>query len=261
MLRSFLAVALLAVVALPATAVAQEASEGGQKLNVSVFRVLPADAARFEMGVEEMVALAEEINLDPGYGWIYWNDLFDYTLVYPFENMAYWDDPDQWVRQFMGTSVEAKANELFAKFSTMSVEVTANEIVETVPSWSHLLEASASSEQWAFIEVSDIWIKSGKESEWDALAQEFAALLAEIEYPYPTLGYRVFFGGAGRMIYVTLYDSREAFYGANSLERLIEAKGQTAAWAGIMEKYLAMAVRQESRQGIAKPKMGYSFVP
>ena len=261
MLRPFLTVALLVAAAMPYTAVAQEASPGGQKLNVAMFRVLPADVVQFEAAVEKLVAAAQEINLDAGYGWFYWNDLFDYSLVYPFENMAYWDDPEQWVRQFQGTSAEAKMNELFEEYATISMEVTANEILETVPNWSYLLEEAASSEQSAFIEVTDIWIKSGKDMEWDALAQEYAALLAEIDYPYPTIGYRVMFGGAGRMIYVTLYDSREAFYGTNSLDRLIEATGQTAAWSDIVEKYVAMAVRQEARHAIAKPNMGYRIIP
>ncbi len=261
MLRPFLTVALLVAAAMPYTAVAQEASPGGQKLNVVTFRVLPADAARFEATTEKLVAAAQEINLDAGYGWFYWNDVFDYPLVYPIENMAYFDDPEQWVRQFQGTSVEVQVNELFGEFATISMEVTANEILETVPNWSYLLEEAASSEQSAFIEVTDVWIKSGKDMEWDALAQEYAALLAEIEYPYPTIGYRVMFGGAGRMIYVTLYDSREAFYGTNSLDRLIEGTGQTAAWSDLMEKYVAMAVQQEVRHGVAKPKMGYRIVP
>jgi hypothetical protein len=246
---------------MPYTAVAQEASPGGQKLYVATNRVLPADAARFEATTEKLVAAAREINLDAGYGWFYWNDVFDYWLVYPFENMAYWDDPEQWARQFQGTSVEDKVNELFGQFATISMDATANEIVETVPNWSYLLEEAGSSEQSAFIEITDIWIKSGKEMEWDALAQEYVALLAELEYPYPTIGYRVMFGGAGRVIYVTLYDSKEAFFGTNSMERLIEAKGQTAAWTALIEKYVSMAAQQEVRHATARPNMGYRVVP
>ena len=112
-----------------------------------------------------------------------------------------------------------------------------------------------------FIEINDIWIKSGKEMEWDALAQEFVALLTAVEYPYPTIGYRVRFGGAERMIYVTLYDSKEAFFGVNSLDRLIEAKGQTDAADDIWERYVAIARQQETRHAIAKPNMGYRPLP
>lgn len=261
MSRTVLAVALLLVAALPYTAVAQEASPGGQKLHVATYRVLPADAARFEAATEKLAAAAREIEMDPGYGWFYWNDGFDYTLVYPFENMAYWDDPEEWARQFQGTPVEASVNELFAEFGSISSEATALEITETVPNWSYLLEEAGASEQSAFIEISEYWIKPGKEMEWDALAQDFVALLAAVDYPYPTIGYRVLFGGAARMIYVTLYDSKVAFYGVNSLDRLLEAKGQTAAMEDLIEKYVAIAVRQEMRHAMAKPAMGYRIVP
>jgi hypothetical protein len=261
MLRRFFAVVLLSAAVLPYAATAQEASPGSSKLNVSVSRVLPADAARYEMLVEELVSVAREINLDPGYGWFFWNNVFDYTLVYPFENMAYWDDPDQWVRQFQGASAETKVNEIFEEFATISLEVISNEILETVPNWSHLLEEAAASEQSAFIEVTDIWIQGGKAMEWDALAQEYASFLAEIEYPYPTIGYRVLFGADERVVYVTLYDSREEFYGVNSLDRLIEAKAGTATWSAMWERYISMAARQEVHSGAARPNMGYRILP
>ncbi len=261
MLRRLFAVALLLAVVLPQTLAAQEPSPGGQKLAVTTMRLLPADAARFETVTEQLVAAAREINLDPGYGWFYWNEVFDYALVYPFENMAYWDDADQWARQFQGTSAETKVNELFEEFGTITSEVTVSEIIETVPNWSHLLDVATSSEQFAFIEVTDIWLKAGTEMEWEALVKDWVDLLAEAEYPYPTIGYRCFFGCGYNTRLVTLYDSREAFYGANSLDRLIEAKGLGAAYTDIVGRYVLMAVQQEVRNEGARPNMGYRIVP
>ena len=165
MLRPLMAGALLLAVAVPHTAMTQEASPGGQKLMVATSRVLPSDVARFEATTEKLVAAAREVTLDPGYGWFYWNDVFDYWLVYPFENMAYWDDPEQWARQFQGTAVQDKVTELFGEFATISSEVLAVEIVETVPNWSYGLEQAAASEQSDFIEITDIWLKPGKEIE------------------------------------------------------------------------------------------------
>lgn len=260
MLRRLFAVALLLAVVLPQTLAAQEPSPGGQKLAVTTSRLLPADVARYEALTEELAAAAREINLDPGYGWFFWNDVFDYTLVYPFENMAYWDDPDQWARQFQGTSAETKVNELFEGFGTITSEVTVNEIIEAVPNWSYLLDVSTSSEQFAFIEVTDIWLKAGTEMEWEALAKDWVDLLAEAEYPYPTIGYRCFFGCAYNVRLVTLYDSREAFYGANSLDRLIEAKELGAAFTDIVERYVLMAAQQEVSHSAARPDMGYRIV-
>ena len=63
------------------------------------------------------------------------------------------------------------------------------------------------------------------------------------------------------MIYVTLYDSKVAFYGVNSLDRLVEAKGQSAAFDDLVKKYVSIAVRQEMRHAMAKPAMGYRIVP
>jgi hypothetical protein len=63
------------------------------------------------------------------------------------------------------------------------------------------------------------------------------------------------------MIYVTLDDSKEAFFGINSIERLIEATGQTAALSELVEKYLSMAAQQEIRHAMARPDMGYRVLP
>ena len=261
MLRRSIAAALLLAAVLPHAVAAQEASPGGQKMNVTAFRLLPSDASRFEAVTEELVKAAREIDLDPGYGWFYWNDAFDYTLVYPFENMAYWDDPGQWNRQFQGTSAETKVIELFEEFATIQMEVTENAILETVPNWSYLLEEAGSSVQFPFILVNNIRIQNGKEMEWDALAQEYVAFLAEIEYPYPTIGYRVLFGGGDGIRYVTLYDSKVAFNGVNSMDRLVEAKGRTAFWGDILERYALMAAQEEIEHGAAKLNMGYRIVP
>jgi len=261
MLRRFFAAALLLAASLPHAVAAQEASPGGQKMNVTEYRLLPADAARFEAVAGELVNAAREINLDAGYGWFYWNDAFDYTLVYPFENMAYWDDPDQWIRQYQGTSAETNVQELFEEFATIQLEVTENVILETVPNWSYLLEEAVSSEQSAFVLANNIWLENGSEMKWDALAQDYVALLAEIEYPYPTIGYRVLFGGGAAIRYVTLYDSKVAYYGTNSMDRLVEAKGRMATWEDILERYTLMAAKEEVAHGAAKPNMGYRIIP
>jgi len=63
-----------------------------------------------------------------------------------------WDVPDRFKQ---ATVVEPRHAFQSGKF----------DVLETVPNWSHMLEEANSSEQSAFIEVTDIWIKSGKEME------------------------------------------------------------------------------------------------
>lgn len=261
MLRRFTAVVLLLAVVLPPALSAQEPSPGGQKLMVQTSRVLPTDAARYEALTEELAGIAMEIELDPGYGWWFWNDVFDYQLVYPFENMAYWDDPDQWARQFMGTIADERISELFQEFSTITSEITASEVLETVPNWSYLLDVAGSSEQFAFVEVTDIWLNPGTAMDWEALAKDWVEFLAAAEYPYPVLGYRCMFGCGSNAMLVTLYDNREAYYGVNSLERLVEEKGLGEAFMDIVQRYVQMAARQEISHGAARPGMGYRVVP
>jgi hypothetical protein len=175
--------------------------------------------------------------------------------------MAYWDDPGQWARQFQGTSVEERMNELFGETAPPSMETTASEILETVPNWSHLLDEAGASEQFAFVQVTDVWLKPGKAMEWEEVIKDWVSLLGDAEYPYPVIGYRCMFGCGFDARLVTLHNSREDFYGSNSLNRLVEAKGLGTTRDAILERYVTIATRQLNTQGVARPDMGYRVVP
>ncbi len=211
----------------PVTAATQdvEQPDAGTLAQVMTFRVQPSDAPAFQAMMSEVVKAAGEANLGANYGWSFWNDMFDYTLVFRVSNMAYFDDEEQWMRQFEGTPGQATLTAAFAEMENIEFDVLSNEIVESVNEWTY---APASGYNGAgFVHVDEIWVKSGQASQekFSELSKELVAVLGEIEFPYQVVGNRVRLGGSGRTVFVTMFDSKDAFYGKNSLENLAMEKG------------------------------------
>lgn len=250
--------ALLLPLLVPLTGAAQEGSERGQLFWVETIEVQPSDAMGYEAVVAKVVKAAGEAGLSTDYKWAFWRDLYTYTLVFPISNFAYWDDPNQWERQFEGTPGEQALEDAFAEFSTLNARTVSSEVIEEVADWSYA-PAAAVADELNLAHVDELWIKPGKQQEFGELIEEFGAFFGEVGYRYPVDGHRVHFGDTGRAIFVTFYDSKEAYYGANSLDRLIAEKGAGEKWGDLLERLSAVMVGME--HGDAEMQAGMTYWP
>jgi hypothetical protein len=185
--------ALALAVAAPLTALAQEGqeSERGQLLQVSTFSVDPAHAGQFETAIKHIAEAAGKANTP--YKWAFLQDGSQYTLVYPIDDFAYFDDPMQFVRSFMGTEGESQMQEAMASFETMNVKVVAEEIAEEKAEWSYEVEGwdptTMTATHWDVM-----WLKPGAEEKFAELNEHWSAFFAQIGYPYPYSGHQIHFG-------------------------------------------------------------------
>lgn len=253
--RLILGVLLTAALAAAPGALAQEEDSEGRVVQVQTWNVEPSDAARFEAAIEKVVEAAGQAGLTRDYGWSFYNELFTYTLVYPVENMAYFDDPDQWMRQFQGTPGEETLNAAFAEFDYVSSKVVANEIAEHLTEWTY--EPAGSDGDYGYAHVDEFWVKSGMDDEFGELVKEFMAFFKEIGYTYPIYGHRVRFGDSGRRVFVTVFDSKEAFYGSRSLDNLIEMKGAGEQWGGLLERFAKVITAAKHSDTEYQPHLSY----
>jgi hypothetical protein len=166
--------ALALAVAAPLTALAQEGqeSERGQLLQVSTFSVDPAHAGQFETAIKHIAEAAGKANTP--YKWAFLQDGSQYTLVYPIDDFAYFDDPMQFVRSFMGTEGESQMQEAMASFETMNVKVVAEEIAEEKAEWSYEVEGwdptTMTATHWDVM-----WLKPGAEEKFAELNEHWSA--------------------------------------------------------------------------------------
>ena len=232
--RLFLGILITALL-MPAAAEAQEAPEGGR-----------------------LVEAAEQAGLGTNYSWNFWNDLFTYWFVFPVESMAYFDDPEQMMRQIQGTPGEAALNEAISEFNDLSMRTVSSEVAEVVPAWGYQPNSAGASEL-SMAMVGEYWLKPGMAEQWDAMVQDYIAFLRDLDYPYTIFAYRIRFGDDGRRTFATLYDTQEAYYGANSIENLAAQKGMTEAWEGILARFITLVVDAKQTTVAYVPEM--SFVP
>jgi hypothetical protein len=229
-MRKLIPFALALVLAAPATALAQEegeAYERGQLYQISTWNVDPADAMTWEAAIKELVEAAGKANIP--HRWGFWQDGSAYTLVYPVDAYAYWDNPMQFVQSFAGTEGEAQMQGAMAKFQGIRSETVAEEIFEMKDDWSYMVEGF-DMETMKYGHMDVMWIKSGMDEEFEALNKEWVSFFSDLGYPYPYHAHEVQFGDTDRAVYVTFVDELSDYYGKNSLEKMVEAKNMGERW-------------------------------
>ena len=243
----------------PVPASAQEGVseyERGELLFVQTVLVSPTDARAYELVMAKFADAAEAAGLSADYGWTYLNEGFTYTMVFPFKDYAYWDDPQQWMRAFeQGTEAEEMLQEAMVEFYDLDVRTVASEVIEHVPEWSF---APAAHVEPTMVHVSEFWLRPGKQEEFSQLSEDVVAFLEEIGYAYPISGHRVHFGDTDRTLFVTWYDSRTDYYGAKSLDAAIAEKGAQEGWGQLIRRVLELIIDVRDSDRVMKPAMGYS---
>ncbi len=252
------AITLLCVGLLPARAAAQE--QGGELIQGIAWDINPADAAKWVQGVEQIVAAAKQAKLAQNYGWFFWqDDIFRYRLIFPVQNMAYFDDPMQWMRKFEGTPGQATLMKAFELLNTVAATTVEDIVVEQVPAWSR--DAALDLAMFPHAHVDQFWLKGGMEAQLDALMKEVVAFLGEIGYRYPMAAYRPRLGGTGQHFIVTFFDSRANFYGVNDLERLIQQKNQQAKWGALLGRFSSLMTRATHYDSDYRANLSYMPAP
>lgn len=127
MKRFALLVTLLALAIVPADVAAQE--DEGSLVQAVAWEISPADAGKWVGAIEKIVSAAKQANLSRNYGWVFYQeDIFRYRLIYPVENLAYFDDPMQWIRQFQGTPGQATLDEAFQTLNAISSTTLSDQV-------------------------------------------------------------------------------------------------------------------------------------
>lgn len=204
---------------------------GPQYREITEFDVSPADAAAFEMTVEKIVAAAEQAGLSADFGWLFFRDGSDFTLVYPFESMAYFDDEEVWMRQFQGTPGEATLMEAFGDFTGLNYS-SANHIIKLNPEHSYRPATPIENPNW--VHVVRNWVAPGQQEAHAENTGELMALIAEIGSPYEVFAFEGVIGDGGLRSYVIPFDNKASFYGDNSIGAHLAQHEKAEEWEALL---------------------------
>lgn len=260
-MKSRLVSALLAAaLAAPTFAFAQDESADAprQLAQVMTWQVDAAQIGEWETAVKKVVEAAETANLGMDRGWFFYQMTpTRYTLVFPVPDMAYFDDPDQWMRSFQGTEGEAILQEAFAMISGVDHRVIVNEMLEVKDDWSYTPEGYAPTGE-GFAHVEQMWLRPGQQQAFDAVVKEYMAFFASIGYPYQVMGHEVHFGAkSDRVDFVIFADDRSKFYGENSFNALAEAAGESGTMQELFSRLTPTIVDWDHKEADYRADLSY----
>ncbi|MFQ5691340.1 MAG: hypothetical protein ACE5HQ_13855 [Gemmatimonadota bacterium] len=228
---ALIAASLLIVATVPVLA----QDTGPTFVEVETFTVAPEDGPAFVEAVKKIVEAAKLANLDGEFRWSVYQDGDDYRAVSFHKNMAYFDDPAVWMRQFQGTPGEAVLTEAFGMFSGLDMRMTRS-VARFVPEWSYQPGESGVTpgEQEGSV-VFQTWVKNGQEEAYDENTKAIMAALKETDFAYPIFGHQVIMGDTDETYFVVLHDGLENFYGENSFANAIEKSGIGEKWGALFQ--------------------------
>ncbi len=245
--------ALIAILFIAVAAPAQEMEERGQLAELVQFRIDPAHTQAWEAAFAKITEAAQTAGLADEERWSVSQDGNEYILYYPVPNMAYFDDPTQFMRKFEGTPGEALLMEGFGEIDAIPHQVQL-EVVEAVPGWAYE-PAEPGASHTMFGHVTSFWLKPGMNETFGKLVGEFYGFFEEIGYGYTITGHRVRFGDVQRVDFVSWYDDPGAYHGSQSYMSLVESKEMTERWGELIEKLNETISRVEERNLQWKPEM------
>lgn len=213
-----------------------------------------ADRQAYEEALTGLVKAAGEAGIPAENSWYFWSHASGYTLVYPFKNMAYWDDPGQFWRKFDGTPGEAGLDAFRAAMREIHTEA-ASEITVSDPAWGYWPEGYT---EVKVAHVHNDWLNPGSDAAYDELAKEYIAFLGEIGYPYAVQGHRTLIGG-DKMTWVTFADNLAGYFSEANWEDLIAAADAQEKWDGLIGKWASLVSRYEHMSASYEEEM--SFTP
>ena len=240
----------------PAVLPAQDSNTGGDVVWVTSIRVQPGDVERFEASVKKIVQAAHEAALQEEFGWGVWTDMFTYHIVGTEKSIAALDgNEERWMKQFEGTPGEATLMAAFKELDGIPQENLGTEVSQVKPEWSYRLDQM--SQEPGFAEVCEYAIATGMEEKFDAVYKDYIAILKKLDHPYTHIGHRFIFGSPARHVGVTFYDTKEAFFGKNDVERMAQDAGMGEAWGKLIADFLPTVTGVECSHGKHRPELSY----
>ena len=255
MRRILTALACFALVASGwSSGLAQEAEYEPAHTEIITFDVAPAHVATFEMAIEKIVEAAGQAGLTTDYGWWVFRENASFTLVYPVGEMAYSDDPEQWMRQFQGTPGEETLGEAFGMLGETTYS-TSSYVVK--PMKDHSYSPAEPMKDTPYMHVVKNWLAPGKQEAHAENTKALLAILGEIEYPYEVHAYETVIGDGGLREYVIPFDNMAAFYGDNGLWAHLAAHEKSEAWMALADERMKLMRAYDDMDLEYVPGMSY----
>ena len=188
------------------------------------WRTAPADAGTFRAGLVDLVKLSQETKSPNAFS------------VYTAENLTVVARPVQ-RDAILASSVQhiqTAKPDAWQKWvaARPRAEQVRNEIWVAAPEWTY---EPASPVTATGVSSSSVKIPPGMGATFDTVRKDLVKFRQKVGYPYPVRAYRVVVGEP-RIVFVTHFDSREAFFGKNTFNNFVEKAGAQSEWQALIAR-------------------------
>lgn len=218
----------------------------------------PGTMAEWRAGLRKQATAAKELKLPAGeIGWWAMNDDNRTTIVRPHARDVLFANPQ--VRQKIAAADSARAADMTASFQAGRVTRMTTEIWEHAPDVSYQPATPLPDDQWGGIISLTVHVAPGQGAAFREALQATHKAMADLKYPYAR---NVYFArmGESRAQIVTFIDSRENYFGKNSVSRLWEGHPDVQAALTAARQALLKTVT-DMRTTTATYARGLSYPP
>lgn len=224
---------------------------------VTTLELSPSTLVKFRNGLQKQAEAAKAVNLPAGeVGWWTYSEGNRLIIVAPRPRDNLLVNP--MTRARIREANPALDQGITDAYAGAQARLASQELIVHAPNLSR--DGSAGIEPMG-AQVAHIMIAPGQGQVFNEAIQAMNKVRADIGYPYSVQLYRVRFGETRTMI-VTFFDSREAFVGRNSIQRLLEGKPEAqAAWQAAIDKVLSATASYRFELVDYAPALSYPPMP
>jgi len=193
---------------------------------ITTLELEPGTMSAFRDGLRKQAAAAKAANLSAReVGWWAMNDNNRTMIVRPHSRDELFSNPQ--VMQKIRAADSAAAADVSAAFQGGRVTGMTTEIIQLAPNLSYQPATPLPDDQFGGVVIQTFDVAPGQGQAFNQAVQAINKAMADLKYPYARNLYRVRMGTARTQIY-TFIDTRENYYGKNSVQRLMEANPTAA---------------------------------
>ena len=210
----------------------QQQAPPPQAWRVVETQVAPAQIGAYRRNITGLVKIAEAAKAPASQAWFAYTTENRQIIARRVERNAILANPTAPLREAQPEAYQ-KWIESLIPATTIQLVTLRNEIWVEAPEWSYVAPNAPATPGGT--SVAEVHLAPGQGAAFDSVRKDFVALRKRIGYPYSVLAFRVVLGEP-RVVFVTFYDTREAFFGTNAMGRLIQQANAQADWDAMIPR-------------------------
>jgi hypothetical protein len=195
-------------------------------------QVAPSQIGAYRRNLTGLVEVAKAAKAPAAQRWFTYTTENRHLQARPVERNAILANLNAPIREAQPQSFQKWLDSLTPASTTQLVTLR-NEIWVEAPDWSYVAPNAPAVPGGT--SVAEVHIAPGRGAAFDSVRKDFVAFRKKIGYPYSVLALRVVIGEP-RVVFVTFFDTREAFFGPNSLGTLVQKANAQAEWDAMIPR-------------------------